>query len=47
MKINTVNYFISDAFKSLKRNRTISIASVITVLITFLILGVFSLVVKI
>lgn len=46
MKINTVNYFISDAFKSLKRNRTISIASVITVLITFLILGVFSLVVQ-
>ena len=46
MKINTVNYFISDAFKSLKRNRTISIASVITVLITFLVLGVFSLVAK-
>ena len=44
MKINTVSYFISDAFKSLKRNKTISIASVITVLITFLVLGVFSLV---
>ncbi|MGL4109778.1 permease-like cell division protein FtsX [Clostridium sp. LP20] len=46
MKINTVNYFIGDAFKSLKRNKTISIASVITVLITFLVLGVFSLVAK-
>ena len=44
MKINTVNYFISDAFKSLKRNRTISLASIITVLITFLVLGVFSLI---
>ncbi len=31
MKINTVNYFISDAFKSLRRNKTISLASVITV----------------
>ena len=46
MKINTVNYFIGDAFKSLKRNKTISIASVITVLITFLVLGVFSLVAR-
>lgn len=41
MKINTVNYLIGDAFKSLKRNRTISLASVITVLITFVVLGVF------
>ena len=46
MKINTVNYFISDAFKSLKRNKTISLASVITVLITFSVLGVFTLVAK-
>lgn len=44
MKINTISYFIVDAFKSLKRNRTISIASIITVLITFLVLGIFSLV---
>ena len=44
MKINTINYLIGDAFKSLKRNKTISIASMITVLITFVILGVFSLV---
>lgn len=44
MKINTVNYLISDAFKSLKRNRTISIASIITVVITFLVLGIFLLV---
>lgn len=41
MKINTVNYLIGDAFRSLKRNRTISLASVITVLITFVVLGVF------
>lgn len=44
MKINTINYFINDAFKSLRRNKTISIASIITVLITFVVLGVFSLV---
>lgn len=44
MKINTINYFIGDAFKSLRRNKTISIASMITVLITFVVLGVFSLV---
>ena len=44
MKINTINYLIGDAFKSLKRNKTISIASMITVLITFVVLGVFSLV---
>lgn len=41
MKINTINYLIKDAFKSLKRNKTISIASVITVIITFFVLGVF------
>ncbi len=41
MKINTVNYLISDAFKSLKRNKTISAASIITVFITFIVLGVF------
>lgn len=44
MKINTINYLIKDAFKSLKRNKTISIASVITVIITFFVLGVFVLV---
>ena len=44
MKINTINYFIGDAFKSLRRNKTISIASMITVLITFVVLGIFSLV---
>ena len=41
MKINTITYYIKDAFKSLKRNKTISIASVITVLITFFVLGIF------
>jgi len=44
MKINTVNYLVGDAFKSLKRNKTISIASIITVLITFVVLGTFLLV---
>ena len=41
MKINTITHFIKDAFISLKRNKTISFASVITVLITFLVLGIF------
>ena len=44
MKINTITHFIKDAFTSLKRNKTISIASVITVLITFFVLGIFMLV---
>ncbi|GAB6168504.1 permease-like cell division protein FtsX [Clostridium carnis] len=43
MKINTLKYFIIDALKSLKRNRTISIAAMITVLITFFIFGSFTL----
>lgn len=44
MRINTITYYIKDAFISLKRNKTISIASVITVLITFFVLGIFMLV---
>lgn len=44
MKINTVNYLVGDAFKSLKRNKTISIAASITVLITFVVLGIFVLI---
>jgi len=44
MKFNTISYFIGDAFKSLRRNKTISLASVITVLITFMVLGIFSLI---
>lgn len=43
MKINTINYFIIDALKSIKRNKTISVASMITVLITFFIFGTFTL----
>lgn len=43
MKISTLNYFIIDAFKSIKRNRTISIAAMITVLITFFVFGTFTL----
>ncbi|WP_315119003.1 permease-like cell division protein FtsX [uncultured Clostridium sp.] len=41
MKINTFKNFIGDAFKSLKRNRTISLASAATVAATLFILGVF------
>lgn len=41
MKINTILHFIKDAFTSLKRNKTISMASIITVLITFFVLGIF------
>lgn len=44
MKINTTKYFFVDAFKSLKRNRTLSIAAMITVFITFFIFGTFSLI---
>lgn len=44
MKINTIIHFIKDAFTSLKRNKTISLASIITVLITFFVLGIFMLV---
>lgn len=45
MKISTVKYFIVDALKSLKRNKTVSIASVATVAATLFILGVFLLIV--
>ncbi|WP_055069364.1 permease-like cell division protein FtsX [Clostridium massiliamazoniense] len=41
MKFNSVIYFISDAFKSLKRNATISIASALTVLTTLVVFGAF------
>lgn len=43
MKISTLNYFIVDALKSIKRNRTISFAAMITVLITFFVFGTFTL----
>ncbi|MGL4991380.1 MAG: permease-like cell division protein FtsX [Sarcina sp.] len=41
MKPNSFLYFISDAFKSLKRNMTISIASAATVLTTLVVFGAF------
>ncbi|MBE6053827.1 MAG: ABC transporter permease [Clostridium sartagoforme] len=41
MKLNTIKYFFIDALKSLKRNRTLSLAAMITVLITFFIFGTF------
>lgn len=44
MKFNTLKYFFVDAFKSLKRNKTLSIAAMITVLITFFIFGTFILI---
>ena len=43
MKISTLNYFIVYALKSIKRNRTISVAAMITVLITFFVFGTFTL----
>ena len=39
MKINTINYFIVDALKSIKRNITVSFAAKLTVLVTFYVLG--------
>ncbi|MGK0466803.1 MAG: cell division transport system permease protein [Clostridium sp.] len=45
MKISTFKYFIMDALKSLKRNKTVSLASVATVAATLFILGVFLLIV--
>ena len=45
MKINTTKNFISDAVKSLKRNKTIGIASMATVAATLFILGIFLLVI--
>ena len=45
MKISTVKYYVVDALKSLKRNKTVSIASVATVAATLFILGVFLLIV--
>ena len=44
MKINTINYFIVDALKSIKRNITVSFAAMLTVLVTFSVLGTFTLV---
>jgi cell division transport system permease protein len=41
MRISTFKYYIIDALKSLKRNITISLASVITVTTTLFIMGVF------
>ncbi len=41
MNINTFKFYITDALKSLKRNRTISFASIITVTATLFIMGVF------
>ncbi|HEX9026042.1 MAG TPA: permease-like cell division protein FtsX [Clostridium sp.] len=41
MNINTFKYYIIDALKSLKRNRTISLASVITLTVTLFIMGIF------
>lgn len=41
MKINTFKHFVGDAGKNLKRNRTISTASIATVAATLFIVGVF------
>ena len=44
MKINTLKHFTADATKSLDRNRTLTIASVLTVSITMFVFGIFMLV---
>lgn len=41
MKINTIKYSLIDALKSLKRNTTLSFASIITVSLTLLMFGIF------
>ncbi|MFD3155728.1 permease-like cell division protein FtsX [Haloimpatiens sp. FM7330] len=41
MKISSLKYFIVDALKSIKRNRTVSIASMITVAAALFLMGVF------
>ncbi|MCY6354556.1 permease-like cell division protein FtsX [Clostridium sp. ZS2-4] len=41
MKISTLRYFSIDALKSLKRNKTLSIASIITVSLTLFMFGIF------
>lgn len=41
MKVNTIKHFITDAFKSLMRNKTLSFASMTTVATTLFIFGVF------
>jgi len=43
MKINTLKHFVGDASKNLRRNRTISTASMATVAATLFILGLFML----
>ena len=41
MRVSTIQMFIKDALKSLKRNKTISVASVLTVMATLIVLGSF------
>lgn len=43
MNINTLTYFIKDAMTSIRRNSTTSLASIVTVVITFFIFGACSL----
>jgi len=45
MRISTIKYYFIDALKSLRRNRTVSMASIATVAATLFILGVFLLIV--
>lgn len=41
MRFSTIKLFITDAFKSLRRNITISVASILTVMATLFVLGAF------
>ncbi|HEY5575325.1 MAG TPA: ABC transporter permease, partial [Clostridiaceae bacterium] len=43
MKISTLKYFLKDALNSLKKNITVSTASIATVAATLFILGIFML----
>lgn len=43
MRFDSIKYFVKDSFKSIKRNKTLSIASAATVAATLFILGVVSL----
>lgn len=46
MRISSIKYYISEAFKSLRRNKTISTASISTVAVTLFIFGIFLVLIK-
>ena len=44
MRMSIFSYFLGDAFKSLKRNKTMSLASIITIFATLFVFGIFLLI---